>query len=73
MKRNSVLLTILALSVALLVLWIDVVAAGSSGYLTRVTASDNDRASFEPSLSAGGTVVAFTSDSDFLGQGIPDN
>ncbi len=41
--------------------------------LTRITtASSSDRASFTPSLSADGTRVAFESDSDFLGQGIPD-
>jgi Tol biopolymer transport system component len=40
--------------------------------LTRVTtASDSDRDSYDPSLSADGTTVAFRSDSDFLGQGIP--
>jgi Tol biopolymer transport system component len=42
--------------------------------LTRLTsASGSDRASFSPSLSADGTRVAFYSDSDFLGQGIPDD
>ena len=42
--------------------------------LTRVTtASDSNRHSFVPSLSADGDIVAFYSDSDFLGQGIPDN
>jgi Tol biopolymer transport system component len=45
-----------------------------SGGLTRVTnASDPDRDSRVPSLSADGTVVAFSSDSDLLGQGIPAN
>jgi Tol biopolymer transport system component len=41
--------------------------------LTRVTlALDSNRGSFWPSLSADGTKVAFSSDSDFLGQGIHD-
>jgi len=41
--------------------------------LTRVTwASDSNRDSYGPSLSADGTIVAFHSDSDLLGQGIPD-
>ena len=35
------------------------------------TASSSDRSSHDPSLSADGTLVAFYSDSDFLGQGIP--
>jgi uncharacterized repeat protein (TIGR01451 family) len=40
---------------------------------TRVTtASDSNRQSAYPSLNAGGTKVAFVSDSDFLGQGIQD-
>jgi formylglycine-generating enzyme required for sulfatase activity len=49
-----------------------VVAAGSSGYLTRVTkASREDRDSLNASLSADGTVVVFTGDSDVLGKAIP--
>jgi Tol biopolymer transport system component len=40
--------------------------------LTRVTiASDNTRSSNYPYLSTNGTKLAFASDSDFLGQGIP--
>jgi Tol biopolymer transport system component len=43
--------------------------------LTRVTsASDSNRDGDEyPSISDDGTKIAFASDSDFLGQGIPDN
>jgi len=37
------------------------------------TASHNNRNSFYPTLSADGTKIAFRSDSDFLGQGIPDD
>ena len=41
---------------------------------TRITtASDDERDSSEPSLSADGTKVVFQSDSDFLGQGIPND
>jgi Tol biopolymer transport system component len=72
MKRNWILPPILALSVVAMALLIDVVAAGGSGYLTRVTtASDDQRASQYPSLSADGRLVAFQSTSDFLSQGIP--
>lgn len=40
---------------------------------TRITkASDSNRDSYGASISADGTKIAFTSDSDFLGQGIPD-
>ncbi|MEM7343370.1 MAG: hypothetical protein AAF485_03945 [Chloroflexota bacterium] len=39
---------------------------------TRITsASHSNRDSFEPSLNADGTIVAFHSDSDFLGEGRP--
>jgi len=43
--------------------------------LTRLTtaAGTGDRYSFNPSPNANGTRVAFYSNSDFLGQGIPDN
>jgi Tol biopolymer transport system component len=42
--------------------------------LTRVTyASDSDRASDRTTVSADGSLVAFQSDSDFLGDGIPNN
>jgi Tol biopolymer transport system component len=41
---------------------------------TRVTVgSDQDRDSFRPSLSADGSVLAFHSDSDLLGEGIPNS
>jgi Tol biopolymer transport system component len=41
--------------------------------LTRVTtASDSNRDSFAPKISLDGTKIVFYSDSDFLGQGIPD-
>ena len=43
--------------------------------VTRVTtaAGIGDRDSLNPSLNRDGSKVAFQSDSDFLGQGIPDN
>jgi Tol biopolymer transport system component len=41
--------------------------------VTRITASGEGRDSYFPSLSADGKIVAFASDADFLGQGIPDN
>jgi Tol biopolymer transport system component len=41
---------------------------------TRVTTqSESGRVSGEPGISAAGTKIVFASDSDFLGQGIPDN
>ena len=41
--------------------------------MSRVTAAANTgRDSWRPSLNAGGTVAAFVSDADLLGQGIPD-
>lgn len=41
--------------------------------LTRITtASDGNRDSYMSSINADGTKIAITSDSDFLGQGIPD-
>jgi len=48
--------------------------SSTSGVLVRITtASDNNRSSHSPSLSADGTRIAFTSDSDFLNQGLADN
>jgi Tol biopolymer transport system component len=41
--------------------------------VTRITTSGEGRDSYFPSLSADGKTVAFASDADFLGQGIPDN
>ena len=64
----------LVLAVALGLVVLGLVTAQGGATLVRVTtASDSGRASYEPSLSADGTIVAFRSDSDFLGQGIPDN
>lgn len=41
---------------------------------TRITqASDSNRDSYGVSISADSTKIAFSSDSDFLGQGIPDD
>ena len=41
---------------------------------TRITtATDSNRSSALRSLGDSGTVIAFASDSDFLGQGIPDD
>ncbi|HEX9922932.1 MAG TPA: hypothetical protein VGD99_09730 [Anaerolineae bacterium] len=52
-------------------IWLYDVAARS---LTRLTvASASDRQSAYPHLNDDGTIVVFVSDSDFLGQGIPDD
>jgi Tol biopolymer transport system component len=40
-------------------------------YMRVTAASDVNRSSYAPSLSVDTTVIAFDSDSDFLGQGIP--
>jgi len=62
----------LLLTAILLILVLGLVTAQGAETLPRVTtASDSDRDSRGPSLSADGAVVAFYSDSDFLGQGIP--
>ena len=59
---------------ALLLLGLRLSFGPTTGSLTRVTiASDPGRDSFFPSLSADGSKVAFESDADFLGQGIPAN
>ena len=63
----------LVLAVALGLVVLGLVTAQGGATLVRVTtASDGNRDSSWPSLSADGTTVAFQSDSDFLGQGIPD-
>lgn len=62
----------LALATILLVLVLGLAAAQGTGILIRITsATPSNRDSYNPSLSADGTVVAFESDADFLGQGIP--
>jgi Tol biopolymer transport system component len=67
-----VLSSLLASLLVILVLAIG--AAQGTGDLTRITAaSDGSRDSTHPSPDATGTVIAFRSDSDFLGQGIPDD
>jgi Tol biopolymer transport system component len=40
--------------------------------LTRLTPRNGGRDAFEPSISADGSKIAFWSDSDYLGQGLPD-
>jgi Tol biopolymer transport system component len=61
-----------ALAIGLLVLALGIVQG--AGSLTRITtASHSNRDSVVPSLNAGGTKIAFMSDSDFLGQGIPND
>jgi len=58
----------------LVILILSVGAAQSTSSLSRITvASDSSRDSAFPSPDASGTVIAFRSDSDFLGQGIPDD
>jgi Tol biopolymer transport system component len=61
------------LMLAVTILSLGLAAAHGVGSLTRVTtASGSNRDSRGPSVSADGTIVAFYSDSDFLGQGIQD-
>jgi len=71
-------IAVLALSIAcaalLLITLIQFVSAQGSGNLSRITtSSDSDRSSGSPSQSADGTLLAFYSDSDFLGEGIPND
>ena len=62
------------LAFTLLLLVLGLVAGQGSGDLVRITAaSDGNRDSTRPSLNGDGTVIVFQSDSDFLGQGIPDD
>jgi len=64
----------LLIATALMLLGVGLVIAQGPGTLTRATtASDSNRISGNPSLSADGTRLAFQSDSDFLGQGIPND
>ena len=63
----------IALAVAFLML-LNRVAAQGTGNLTRITtASDSDRDSRNPRISADERVFAFQSDSDFLNTSLPDN
>jgi Tol biopolymer transport system component len=61
------------LGVATLVLPPMWISAQGTGYLTRITTSGADRRSSDISLSADGRRIAFVSDADLLGQGIPQN
>ncbi len=68
----------LLLAAILLLLGLGLVAAQGPTRLTRITTSSdssdpNSRKSYQASLSDDGTRIAFMSDSDHLGQGIPDN
>ena len=65
----------LALAAILLLLGLGLVAAQGPTRLTRITISSepSSRYSEDASLSDDGTRIAFTSDSDFLGQGILDD
>ena len=61
-----------SLAIALTLLVLLLAQAETIGRLSRISAaSDGDRDSSQPSLSADGTKIAFHSDSDFFGQGIP--
>ncbi|MDY7080114.1 MAG: hypothetical protein SXV54_24805 [Chloroflexota bacterium] len=76
-RRLFITLTLgMGLALALLTLGLTLIQArtqNSTG-MTRITvASDSDRDSYSPCLNADGTLVAFPSDSDLLGQGILDN
>ena len=65
----------LMVAAILLLLGLGLAAAQGPSKLTRITvaAGTGDRFSGSPSLSADGTKIGFQSDSDFLGQGIPDD
>ena len=64
----------LALAAILLLLGLGLAAAQGPTRLTRITtASDSDRDSRSASISGDGSRVAFYSDSDFLGEGRPDD
>jgi uncharacterized repeat protein (TIGR01451 family) len=64
----------LLLAAILLLLGLGLVAAQGPSKLTRITTSSDlsSRTSYSASLSDDGTRIAFASDSDHLGQGIPD-
>ena len=77
--KSKQLLTALTVGLGLIlaVLWLlgpGPTLAQGGDKLTRITtASASARDSYFPSLSADGTKVAFSSDSNFLGQGLPDD
>ena len=48
------------------------ISINQPGMSRATAAADTGRDSWRPSLNAGGTAVAFVSDADLLGQGIPD-
>ena len=76
-KRLLVTLALgMGLALTLLAVGLTMTQARTQGSIdmTRITvASDAGRDSQRASLNADGTLVAFQSDSDFLGEGIPDN
>ncbi len=64
----------LSLALAGAILWGSGLVLALQMSQTRLTtASEANRGSFRPSVSADGSIVAFESDSDFLGQGLADN
>jgi uncharacterized membrane protein len=72
-KPVSRILLSSALGAVLVLLALGLTAAQGSEEVTRITvASGTDRRSLTPSLNGNGAVIAFMSDSDFLGQGILD-
>ncbi len=74
LRRASPLVLSLVLAATLLVVARSALAVPRLGSLTPVTsASDPNRDSLYPSLSGDGTAVAFSSDSDLLNEGRPDN
>ena len=63
----------LGLDAVLLLLLFTSLWAASTLSLTRITTGASERDSHIPSINSDGSKIAFRSDADFLGQGIPDN
>ena len=74
LKPVSQIILVMALAFSFVLLTIELISAQGSTSLTRITtASIATRDSSDVSISADGSVIAFESDSDFLGEAISDN
>lgn len=72
--RQQLLLSACSIILGIVLVGLSLSVVQGAGILSRVTvASDSNRDSNSPQLSADGRKIVFRSDSDFLGQGIPDD